>query len=268
MKQMFKIVATDLDGTLLRSEYGVSPRTVEVVRAVQETGALVVPVTARPPKVTFPVAEQFAIRGVAVCANGALLVDLDSRKILDRRPLATDIVRRVIETMRSAAPGVLFACEDGLEYRCEPGYPTIVPVEDRIECDAMEFLEITISKLVVKHPSMPAAELREIAARAVGALASTDNSGPEWVEVHAVGVTKATMLADLAASRGFSASQVIAFGDYRTDVPMLRWAGHGVAPANAFPEALDVADEICPPNDEDGVAQVLERLLSDGMLGR
>lgn len=264
---MFKLIATDLDGTVLLPDYTMPGRTAAALRAAREAGALVVPVTARPPKVTFPIARAYDIRGVAICGNGALVVDLATEEVLERRPLAPKVARAVILALREAAPGALFACEDGLEFRCEPGYPTIVPPEDRTICDALAFLDVRISKLVVKHPGLEHALLREVAARAVGEHASIENSGPEWVEIHALGVSKGTMLADLAASHGIAREAVIAFGDYATDVPMLRWAGHGVAPASAWPEALDAADEVCGACDEEGVAVVLERLLSEGLIG-
>jgi hydroxymethylpyrimidine pyrophosphatase-like HAD family hydrolase len=80
------------------------------------------------------------------------------------------------------------------------------------------------------------------------------------VEVTAAGVNKATALAELAEALGIPASDVVAFGDYPNDIPMLAWAGHGVAVANAHPDVIEIADEVTATNDEDGVALVLERL--------
>jgi hydroxymethylpyrimidine pyrophosphatase-like HAD family hydrolase len=80
------------------------------------------------------------------------------------------------------------------------------------------------------------------------------------VEVTPAGVNKATALAELAGSVGVVARDVVAFGDYPNDVPMLAWAGHGVAVANAHPDVIEIADEVTASNDEDGVALVLERL--------
>jgi len=80
-------------------------------------------------------------------------------------------------------------------------------------------------------------------------------------EINARGVTKAVGLARWAAARGIDAAQVWAFGDMPNDLPMLRWAGRAIAVANAHPEVLAIVDEVCPSNDEDGVAIVVERLL-------
>jgi len=85
-------------------------------------------------------------------------------------------------------------------------------------------------------------------------------SGGDAVEVTAAGVNKAAGLAEVAAEHGIDAADVIAFGDYPNDVPMLAWAGPGVAVANAHAEVLAIADEVTASNDEDGVAIVLEQL--------
>jgi len=79
------------------------------------------------------------------------------------------------------------------------------------------------------------------------------------LEISARGVTKASALAWLAESLGVEAADVVAFGDMPNDIPLLRWAGLGVAMGNAHPEAVEAADEITAPNTDDGVARVLER---------
>jgi len=80
------------------------------------------------------------------------------------------------------------------------------------------------------------------------------------VELSAVGVNKAAALAELCHELGFDAAEVIAFGDFPNDLPMLAWAGRSVAVANAHPDVIDEADEVTASNDEDGVAMVLETL--------
>ena len=87
------------------------------------------------------------------------------------------------------------------------------------------------------------------------------------LEISAAGVSKASALAAVCSARGIAAEEVIAFGDMPNDLPMLTWAGRGVAVANAHPEVLAAADEITAGNDECGVAQVLERLLERSAAG-
>jgi HAD superfamily hydrolase (TIGR01484 family) len=87
----------------------------------------------------------------------------------------------------------------------------------------------------------------------------TFSAGGGLIELAAHGITKATGLAEVAERFDVPVERVIAFGDMPNDLDMLRWAGHGVAMANAHPAVREVADEITGPNGEDGVAQVLER---------
>jgi hypothetical protein len=83
------------------------------------------------------------------------------------------------------------------------------------------------------------------------------------LEIAAIGVSKASTLAEVAAGRGIPAEDVVAFGDMPNDVPMLRWAGLGFAMADGHPEAIAAADKTAPPCHDDGVAQVQERLLAE-----
>jgi hydroxymethylpyrimidine pyrophosphatase-like HAD family hydrolase len=134
------------------------------------------------------------------------------------------------------------------------------PPPDTRVGDALELLDEPPRKLVVLHAEQAldavAAAVREV----VGERAAVYISGEWVVEISAAGVNKATALAELCEERGIPAQDVIAFGDHQNDVPMLAWAGHGVAVENAHPDAVAVADELTSSCDDDGVARVLERL--------
>jgi hydroxymethylpyrimidine pyrophosphatase-like HAD family hydrolase len=83
-------------------------------------------------------------------------------------------------------------------------------------------------------------------------------AGPWTVEIAAAGVSKAAALAELCEELGVMPAEVVAFGDYPNDLPMLEWAGHAVAVANAHPEVLAAVTEVTASNDDDGVAVVLD----------
>jgi hydroxymethylpyrimidine pyrophosphatase-like HAD family hydrolase len=119
-----------------------------------------------------------------------------------------------------------------------------------------------VIKLLVRHPSMPFAEVAERARQAVGNDAVATWAGPRVVEVSAAGVTKAFALERLCRRLGVDASEVVAVGDMPNDLAMLQWAGTAVAVANATQEVLDAADEVTAANVADGVAQLLERILA------
>jgi hydroxymethylpyrimidine pyrophosphatase-like HAD family hydrolase len=133
--------------------------------------------------------------------------------------------------------------------------------------DALSFLAAPLTKLVIKHAERPPLDIM----RAVQGLGfdgfEATHSGAPFLEIVAANVTKAWGLASLCELLGFEASEVVAFGDAANDVAMLRWAGHGVAMANAYPAALEAADEVTLSNVEDGVAVVVERVLDDAAGG-
>ena len=126
--------------------------------------------------------------------------------------------------------------------------------------DAIELLDGPATKLSCCTHGHEVDVILAVARDVAGDGATVVLSGDEAVEVTAVGVNKAAGLAEVADELGIEAKDVVAFGDYPNDVPMLAWAGRGVAVANAHAEVLAVADEVTASNDDDGVAIVLERL--------
>jgi Cof subfamily protein (haloacid dehalogenase superfamily) len=263
---MFRLIATDLDGTIVRSDGEVSDRTRRALADAEAAGLVVVFVTGRPPRWMQPVAEQTGHRGLAVCANGAVLYDLHTEQIVEDFPMDAEVARKLAEGIRGVVPDVAFAIEGGGRFGHEPGYPARYELpEGTLVADLDELLDQPVLKLLARHSSMPSDELLEHAREVVGDLAAlthaTFSETDGLVELSAVGVTKAFGLERLAASRGITAEEVVAFGDMPNDVPMLTWAGHAVAVANAHPDVLAVADEVTASNDDDGVAQVIERIL-------
>ena len=117
-------------------------------------------------------------------------------------------------------------------------------------------------KLMLRHDHLTADVLLERAREVVGHLAelSHSNSADGLLEIAAAGVSKASALTRVCAERGLRSEDVIAFGDMPNDLPMLEWAGHAVAVANAHPDLIAAADEVTTSNDDAGVARVLERL--------
>jgi HAD superfamily hydrolase (TIGR01484 family) len=260
-----RLLATDLDGTLVRTDGTISRRTSEALRAAEAAGIVVALVTGRPPRWMAPVAAATGHTGVAVCANGALLYDMHTERVLSSTLLEPATQRRVAARLREAVPGLRFAVEYGPGFGHEPGYRhgwAIGGATVRVG-PAEEILDRPAAKLLARHPTMACDELLALAVELVGAeVAVTASSHEALLEIAARGVTKASALAGLAATAGVSPGEVIAFGDMPNDLPMLAWAGRSVAVANAHPVVLAAADEVTASNDEDGVALVVERLLT------
>ncbi|ADP78388.1 Cof-type HAD-IIB family hydrolase [Pseudofrankia inefficax] len=255
------IVATDLDGTLIRSDGTVSERTRRALRRVREHGATVVFVTGRPIRVMADVVAKTSVAGIAVCANGALVYDLDAQTTVNHRELDQRAALRLAQAIREMVPDVAFAVESGLRFGREPGFRTMWPDPLELVADLADLL-VTLPpiKLLVRRSGESLADVYEKVVDLAGAEAVVTRSTETLIEIAGAGVSKAVALAEVATARGVTAADVVAFGDMLNDLPMLAWAGHAVAVANAHPQVLAAADEITASNDQDGVALVLERL--------
>jgi Cof subfamily protein (haloacid dehalogenase superfamily) len=258
-----RLVASDLDGTLLLPGETVSERTRAALAAAREAGITVVLVTGRQPRSLAPIAERIGVGGIAICANGALIWDLDTGTMVDSAPLAAEAATRLVHTLREAVPGLLLAVELEERFGREPGWAEdSSPVEPgAVEDDALRLITGPVIKLLARHPSLPFPEFSERARRAVGDDAVATWAGLRLVEISAAGVTKAFALERLCQRLGVDAAEVVAVGDMPNDLAMLRWAGTAVAVANATKEVLEAADQVTASNLEDGVAQLLERIL-------
>lgn len=267
---MIRLVATDLDGTLLRSDGSVSERTRAAVAAVLGAGVEVVLTTGRPPRLVTPVAEALAgaggaLGGAAICANGALVIDLATGTVLEHAALAPGVAGALVRELRAALPGLLFSFELGLEWAREQAYhDAFFPPPAPCYADALELAREPVTKLLARHPELPAAHVLATAQRVCGDRAVATTAGGPTVEISAAGVTKASALARLCAARGVAPAEVIAFGDAPNDLELLAFAGRSVAVANAVPEVVAAAGETTLANDEDGVAVVLERVAHPG----
>jgi len=257
------LVATDLDGTLLGRDGTVSARTARAVARVEAAGVPVVIVTGRPPRWLGGVAEQLDHRGIAVCANGALIWDLHTGRMVESDPLDPAVLGQVTERLRAEWPEAAFAVEYGDAFTHEEAYPVRWAGDNpqvRVGLLA-ELLSRSAAKLLVRHPSYQPDDLLSTAQAILGdAVSLTHSSYDGLLEISAAGVTKASGLARVAKTHGVAAADVLAFGDMPNDLAMFGWAGRSVAVANAHPSVLAAAFDITASNAEDGVAVYLERL--------
>lgn len=263
-----RLVATDVDGTLLDPDERVTPRAAAAVDRLVAAGAQFVLVTGRPPRWIPPVAEQLGRTCLAVCANGAVLYDGATDSVVWSRSLSPDALAALAEAAAEALPGCGVAVErvptravDDTElFIAEPNYRHAWPGPAVDMLPREELLAEPAVKLLVRCPRLSSDAMIAALAPAVDGVADLTFSTPRGlVEASPPGVTKGTGLAEVAGWLGVDATDVVAFGDMPNDLAMLRWAGHGVAMGNAHPVLLEAADEITAHHGEDGLALVLER---------
>jgi hydroxymethylpyrimidine pyrophosphatase-like HAD family hydrolase len=264
------LIASDVDGTLLTHLEDLTDRTISVIQRATAAGVPFVLVSGRPPRWIPPVAQAAGLTGYAVCANGAILYDIGADEVVAVHGLLEPVLLHdVANALDKALPGCRLAAErigaraDDPEVRnflIEPDYHNPWGSGEGATSPRAELLGRPAVKLLVSMRGMSSDEMAA-AARAVldDAVDITFSARHGLIEVAAHGVTKATGLAEVAERFDGPAERTIAFGDMPNDLEMLRWAGHGVAMANAHPALFDAADEVTAPNSEDGVAQVLER---------
>lgn len=272
-----RMLASDLDGTLLRSDGTVSAETHQALAAAEAAGLMIAFVTGRPPRWLHEVAAATGHTGIAVGANGAVTYDLHTETVLAQHQLTPAMLAQVTGVLRSEIPEVRFAMEYGLDFAYEPEYRhdwEITPVADRhgrrmpaaTTSELAGLLDRPAVKLLAKGRGLSPDAFMDRVEGLVGELVTVTRSGHSaLVEISAIGVTKASGLAALAASAGIDRHQVAAVGDMPNDVPMLAWAGHSYAVANAHASAREVAGAVlAETNDEDAVAKLIWTLLDGG----
>jgi hydroxymethylpyrimidine pyrophosphatase-like HAD family hydrolase len=258
-----RLIATDLDGTLVGRDDRVSPRNAKALAAAHASGIAVVLVTGRPLRWLPGVYAQLAAPYPAICANGAVDYDPALDVVHEARPLSPSVLAQVCTRLAGAVPGLAFAAEieGGRRLLRESGYPVLWDT-DAYEVPLAELVAHPAVKLLARGGRRDPDEFAALIRTTVeGLVEVTHSSTTGLVEMSATGVTKATGLAALCERLGIAAEDVLAFGDMPNDVTMLRWAGCGIAVANAHPAAKAAADGYTLSNVDDGVAVYLEGLL-------
>jgi len=264
------MIATDIDGTMLRSDGSLSPRVRQALHDASEAGIHVVPATGRPEMVATDVIADLGLGGHWVFANGAMTRNLSTDELIRGFWMSPVVAQGLVVEMRVAFPGARFAIEleNGMAY--EPGFEQIVPVRPAIDpvADILDGMVAPdgstprVQKVLVFDPDRTVDELYRAVAETIGDHGVPSYSGLRFIEVAASLVTKSLALDALCADLGIDADDVAAFGDNHNDVTMLGWAGQGYAMANATDDAKDAANQIINNNNVDGLAIKIEQFLA------
>ncbi|MEV8419917.1 HAD family hydrolase [Streptomyces niveus] len=261
----YKLVATDLDGTLLGEDHTVSARTREALTAATAAGAAHIIVTGRAVPWTRGILDDLGYDGLAVCGQGAQVYHAGEHRLLTSVTLDRQVAVVALSKIEAeVGPLALAASRDGLDgdvligpgYQVQDGPLPSLRLDDRAEMWTQP-----INKVYIQHPELSDDALAKVARETAGGMVAVVMAGPGVVEILPLGLSKATGLSLAARRLGVTAADTIAFGDMPNDIPMFGWARHGVAMANAHEALKAVADEVTESNEDDGIAVVLEKLL-------
>lgn len=263
-----RLLALDLDGTLLDPTGTVTARTVDALRAARDAGATVVIASGRPPFLASAVVE--VLDGVVthgVMANGSLICTFPDGAALRSIQYPIELAVGAVRLLRSIDPGYAFALATANGFASEAGFsermpsPAGVPVSE----DALEAATgaTEARRLMVWHHTISTYDLLDRLPSLLGSELSVGHLGADAAEILPRGVDKASGLRWLCEHLAIDQADVVAIGDEHNDHDMLRWAGHGVAMGNADPVTQALADSVTLTNAEDGVAVAVERLLAE-----
>jgi Cof subfamily protein (haloacid dehalogenase superfamily) len=258
-----RLVAIDLDGTLLDDSKKVTKPTIKALASAVDRGVKVVIASARPPRSVRHIYQQLALDTWQINYNGALVWDEPAKQVVFHRPMAGALVRQIIDGARAKFANVLVSCEildRWFTDRFDQTYTTETGRLFRpdVICPLDEFCNQPITKLLLLgekrmidslEGTLPAANDRVTVVR-------TD---PELIQIMDRYVSKAAALQLVSGSYGIDLENVMAIGDAPNDVGILKVAGVGVAMGNASAIVKDSADWIAPSNNDNGVCAALKK---------
>lgn len=276
--EVIHMAVLDLDGTLLAGPRELSRRNIEVVRRVRDTGVEVVLASARLPRNMAPYHEELGLSSPVIACNGALLWDLADGVPLARMPLDLGLAQEVVDLSRElgAIPNV-HSDNDWLTDRVDerilaaiqrvgvlPPQEVGTQAVDRVLASGGPADKLSVD---LRDLGPRTASVRDTIRSALARRASLTESVEGLIDIVSLEASKAAMARRVARSLDVAPDQVLAIGDHDNDIPLVEWAGLGVAMGNATPALKAVADAVTSSNLRDGVAEALERwvLTSQGI---
>ena len=261
-----KLIASDLDGTIVAHYGDITQRTIDAFRKAHSMGIEIFFITGRPPRWMPEIKEAFGI-GKAVCGNGAMLYDLQNDKVLEEWLIDVDVQLEAVKRLRRAIPEISFAIESHNYFHREKIY---IPRWDvGLDNVGVHQIEEVITSPALKvlarcsQQELTSDEMLAIAKVELDGLATVTHSNPHdsLLEISALGVSKGMTLAKMAGRLGIDAADCVSFGDNPNDFSMLEWCGRSFAMADGHPDGPKYAKGIAGPCEEDGVAIIIEQLL-------
>lgn len=256
-----KAVAFDLDDTVLHDDLTISGRTLKTLRRLHEAGIVLVAASGRTLMSMKPFTDQISCISLCIACNGALIWNPSDRSILHRETFSMELCHEIVKfgnefhCYEQTYSDDRFYFNEVSEYSRRYAAVSMLPGE----CvgDLSVFIREPRSKILMMADEKLVSQMLVLARERFEGRASVTCSKPYFLEFNPPSATKGVALGKAAGMLGLSPENFVAFGDSLNDLPMLRAAGRSVAVANGRPDILAVCDDICPSNQEDGVARYL-----------
>lgn len=263
---MIKLIASDLDGTIVDREGNISERTRRAFLDARDAGIHIVFVTGRPFRWLTPIVEAFGGMGTVICSNGAVLYDLEQDRVIWSRTLTAATAKQAEQIILEHEPNAAFAAETTRGLHLGANFAEqnrTLGSQSVLDLNSEAIDQEGIVKFLARSKSLPIDDFYAAVAPELTQLLSVTHSafGVSLLEMAHVDIHKATTLDVYCRELGISADEVMAFGDMPNDLEMLEYAGHGYAMASGHPLALATAQHTADTLEADGVAQVIEDLL-------
>jgi len=267
----YPVVALDLDGTLLTDDLQITERSHTAIRRARERGVAVLLASARPPRSMLRYHLELELDTPLVAYNGALVWDAEQGQPLFHEPLVLDAARALVAFLRRQHPDLNISIECSDRWYIDDLTEEIRRAIERYEVDpphGVGCLEqvladeaAAISKVLFRGNMQTAKELLAALPSDLASRLHITTSGEWFCEVMAAGATKAAALEWTAGHLGLDPRGILAMGDSPNDIPMLQHAALGIAMGNASPLVREAADVVTASNNDDGVAEALDRYI-------
>jgi len=263
----YKLIAADLDGTLMARDAVLSPKVKDAVRRAMEKGVRFTIATGRAFGSALPFAQELGVNAPLICYQGGLIKDHLNGRVIYKQSLPLPLAQELIRFTRQRGLHLNVYVDDGRAYaeRMTPEaryYTRIAKAAVYPVGDMLAFLDRDPMKFIIVLSDEGATKplIAELGALFSGRMRFV-RSYPRFAEGIPLDVSKGHALARLADHLGLPLGETIGIGDNDNDLELVEWAGLGVAMGNASPAVKAAADYIAPPVDEEGVIEVIERFI-------